>query len=155
MVRLSERVGVRIPTTIGLILISLTVASFTFLESGASDYEIILRQIIIGIGIGFFNPANNSAIIGSLPKEKVGLASSFLALARNLGLVIGVAFAERVIAFRLHTTPLETGGGPSLESIQDVWKLLIIIGLTAIIISWIRRKESGISKKVGKEHALN
>jgi len=144
--RFSDRVGVRIPTAIGLILISLTVASFTFLKSGASDYEIILRQIIIGIGIGFFNPANNSAIIGSLPKEKVGLASSFLALARNLGLVIGVAFAERVIAFRLHTTPLETGGGPSLESIQDVWKLVFFVGLTALLISWIRSGRSDTSQ---------
>jgi hypothetical protein len=38
---------------------------------------------------------------------------------------------------------LEAGiGNPSLESIQDVWKLLLIIGLTAIIISWTRRSES-------------
>jgi MFS family permease len=143
--KFSDRVGVRIPTTIGLILISLTVASFTFLKSGVSDYEIILRQIIIGIGIGFFNPANNSAIIGSLPKEKVGLASSFLALSRNLGIVIGVAFAERVIAFRLSEGQVNAGGStPSLESIQDVWKLVFFVGLTALLISWIRSSRSNI-----------
>jgi MFS family permease len=102
----------------------------------------------MGIGIGLFNPANNSAIIGSLPREKVGLASSFLALARNRGVVIGVVFAEMVIAFRLPENQLETGRGiPSLESIQDVWKLLLIIGLTAIIISWTRRSQSGISER--------
>ncbi len=152
--RFSDRVGVRIPATIGLILISLTIASFTFLKPGASNYEIILRQIIIGIGIGFFNPANNSAIIGSLPKEQVGLAASFLALARNLGMVIGVAFAEMVINFRLPEGQVDAGRStPPLESIQDVWNLLIIIGLTAIIISWVRRKESGILKKVGKEYS--
>jgi EmrB/QacA subfamily drug resistance transporter len=141
--RFSDRVGVRIPATIGLTLTSLTIFSFTFLKSGVSDYEILLRQILLGIGIGLFNPANNSAIIGSLPKEKVGLASSFLALSRNLGMMIGIAFAEMVIAFRLPMPSLEAGiGSPSLESIQDVWKLLLIIGLTAIIISWTRRSES-------------
>jgi EmrB/QacA subfamily drug resistance transporter len=132
--RVSDRVGVRIPATIGLTVISLTIFSFTFLKSHVSDYHIVWRHVVIGIGIALFNPANNSAIIGSLPKEKIGLASSFLALSRNLGMMIGIAFAEMVIALRI---PAAT---PSLESIHDVWKLGLLIGLTAILISWIREK---------------
>jgi EmrB/QacA subfamily drug resistance transporter len=132
--RVSDRVGVRIPATIGLTVISLTIFSFTFLNSHVSDYQIVWRHVVIGIGIALFNPANNSAIIGSLPREKIGLASSFLALSRNLGMMIGIAFAEMVIALRI---PAAT---PSLESIHDVWKLGLLIGLTAILISWIREK---------------
>jgi EmrB/QacA subfamily drug resistance transporter len=132
--RVSDRVGVRIPATIGLTVISFTIFSFTFLKSHVSDYHIVWRHVVIGIGIALFNPANNSAIIGSLPKEKIGLASSFLALSRNLGMMIGIAFAEMVIALRI---PAAT---PSLESIHDVWKLGLLIGLTAILISWIREK---------------
>ena len=144
--RFSDRVGVRIPATIGLTLTSLAVFSFTLLKPGSSDFDILWRQIALGIGISFFNPANNSAIIGSLPREKVGLASSFLALSRNLGMVIGVAFAEMVIAFRLPAAPLERAkAGPSLEGIQDVWKLILIIGLTAILISWTREGKSNVS----------
>jgi len=132
--RVSDRVGARIPATIGLTVISLTIFSFTFLKSHVSDYHIIWRHVVIGIGIALFNPGNNSAIIGSLPKEKIGLASSFLALSRNLGMMIGISFAEMVIALRI---PAAT---PSLESIHDVWKLGLFIGLTAILISWIREK---------------
>lgn len=143
--RFSDRVGVRIPATIGLTLIALTVLSFTLLKPGVSDFDILWRQVVLGIGIGLFNPANNSAIIGSLPREKVGLASSFLALSRNLGIVIGVAFAEMVIAFRLPAAPLgRTQAGPSLESIQEVWKLLLIVGLIAILISWARENKSNV-----------
>jgi hypothetical protein len=98
-----------------------------------NDYHIIWRHVAIGIGISLFNPANNSAIIGSLPREKIGLASSFLALSRNLGMMIGISFAEMVIASRIPATT------PSLESIHDVWKLGLFIGLVAVLISWIRK----------------
>ncbi len=138
--RVSDWVGVRVPATIGLILTSLTIFSFSFLKNGVSDYEILWRQVVLGIGIGFFSPANNSAIIGSLPKVNVGVASSFLALSRNLGIVIGVAFAEMVIAFRTPATSPEAGRGPSLEGIQDVWRILLAIGLIAIFLSWKRGK---------------
>ncbi len=137
--RISDRIGVRIPATIGLILTSMTVFSFTFLGTGASDFEILWRHVILGIGISLFNPANNSAIIGSLPRENVGLASSLLALSRNLGLVIGVAFAEMVIEFRFPATLSEAGKGiPSLEGIQDVWKVILILGFISVLLSWMR-----------------
>jgi MFS family permease len=141
--RFSDRVGVRIPATLGLTLTALTVFSFTLLKPNANDLDILWRQVVLGIGISLFNPANNSAIIGSLPREKVGLASSFLALSRNLGLVIGVAFAEMVITLSLPASPLEGAKtSPSLGSIQDVWKLVLIIGLAAILISWARENKS-------------
>jgi EmrB/QacA subfamily drug resistance transporter len=140
--RFSDRVGVRIPATLGLTLTALAVFSFTLLTPSANDLDILWRQVVLGMGISFFNPANNSAIIGSLPREKVGLASSFLALSRNLGLVIGVAFAEMVITFSLPISPLERAkASPSLGSIQDVWKLVLIIGLAAILISWTRENK--------------
>jgi len=137
--RFSDRVGVKIPATIGLTLTSLIIFSFAFLKTGASDYDIVWRQVVLGIGISLFNPANNSAIIGSLPRKRIGFASSFLALSRNLGMVIGVAFSEMVIASRSPASPLGTGRGvPSLESIQDVWRLSLVLGLIAILISWTR-----------------
>jgi len=140
--RFSDRVGVRLPATVGLIVTSLIVFSFTLLKPGANNLDILWRQIILGIGISLFNPANNSAIIGSLPRERVGLASSFLALSRNLGMVIGIAFAEMVIAFGLPAAPLgQEKAGLSLESIQDVWKFIVIIGLAAILISWTRESK--------------
>ncbi len=145
--RLSDRVGVKVPATLGLIMTSFSVFSFIFIKATASDYDILWRQILLGIGIGLFTPANNSAIIGSLPKDNVGLASSLLAFARNLGIVVGVAFSEMVISLKGPATLLEKGReGPSLESIQDVWKLVLILGLTAVLLSWTRERKPDPSR---------
>ncbi len=143
--RISDHVGVRVPATIGLFLTSFTVFSFIFLKTNASPFEIIWRQIVLGIGIGLFNPANNSAIIGSLPREYVGVASSLLAFSRNLGLMVGVAFAEMVITFRLpEALSNSTRRIPPLEGIQEVWKLMLLFGLIAILLSWVRGRSDKV-----------
>jgi len=136
----SDRVGVRIPASAGLILISLTVFSFTLLKGNEGDYHILWRQVLLGIGIGLFNPANNSAIIGSLPREKIGLASSFLALVRNLGIMMGVALAEVIIAFRMPALSEAGRTDPTIEGIHDVWRLTMVLGLFAAVLSWTRVK---------------
>lgn len=149
--RISDLVGVRIPATVGLILISMSTFSFIFIETNVSEYQILWRQIAFGVGVGLFNPANNSAIIGSLPKAKVGLASSFLALSRNLGIVIGVAFAEMIIAFGMSSVSLETKGTPLIQSIHYVWKLVLVLGLVAIFISWMRDRRSLAGERMARE----
>lgn len=136
--RISDRMGVRTPATLGLALIALAISSFALLKGGEGDFAILWRQVILGLGLGLFNPANNSAILGSLPREMAGLASSFLALSRNLGMVIGVAFAEMVIA--LAATQGKGEGRPSLSGIHRVWELALLIGLVAILISWTRKR---------------
>ena len=58
-------------------------------------------------------------------------------------MVIGVAFAEMVVAFRSPVVLLEQARtGPSLAGIQDVWKIVLIIGLIAILVSWTRESKS-------------
>jgi EmrB/QacA subfamily drug resistance transporter len=139
--RISDRIGTRLPTMVGLILISLTTFSFCFIRQPVGDWEIIWRQVVIGVGIALFNPANNSAIIGSLPREQVGLASSFLPLARNFGMVVGVALAETVVSLKSTMVIVEAGTGiPTIEAIQGVWRVVAVIGVMAGLLAWTKGK---------------
>jgi len=50
-----------------------------------------------------FQSPNNSAVMGSVPRERLGLAAGFLALTRNLGQLVGIAavgalWADRTLA---------------------------------------------------------
>jgi len=137
--RLYDRTGGKALATVGLILIALAIFSFSFLEGKVSDHEIVWRQVVLGIGLGLFTPANNTTIIGSLSRGNIGIASSFSALSRNLGMVFGVAVAEMIISFGYMGAEGAAKGTPSLASLHDVWRLTLVIGVAAIVLSWVRR----------------
>ncbi len=89
--RVSDRIGPRIPSTFGLVLMAVGIFSLGLLGAEASIPRVVLAMAIGGAGLGSFEWTLNSAIVGSLPRSKLGVASGFLATARTLGFSIGQA----------------------------------------------------------------
>ncbi len=88
---LSDRMGSRLITTIGLVIASLGFLLLTGINEATSTLEYILRFLPIGIGMGIFQSPNNSAVMGSAPRERLGVASGLLSLTRVLGQMAGIA----------------------------------------------------------------
>ena len=57
-----------------------------------------LAALIIGFGQGLFQSPNNSALLGSAPRERQGTASGFLATGRVMGQSVSVALAGAIFA---------------------------------------------------------
>jgi EmrB/QacA subfamily drug resistance transporter len=95
---LSDRVGVRIPSVLGLGILSLGL----FLLSNLNQFDpiayVVLALAIAGFGTGTFISPNNSALMGSAPKHRQGIAAGILATARSLGMVIGVGLSGAIFA---------------------------------------------------------
>jgi len=87
---LSDRFGPRIISIVGLIIITVGSLTLGLLDMDTSRLGFVLRMIPIGIGIGFFMSPNNSAVMGAVPKEKLGITSGLLTLARMLGQTTGL-----------------------------------------------------------------
>lgn len=88
---LSDRLGSRLLTTIGLSIAAVGYASFISLGTQTSTLSYILSYAAIGVGMGIFQSPNNSAVMGSAPKHRLGVASGLLSLTRVLGQTVGVA----------------------------------------------------------------
>jgi len=58
----------------------------------------VARLALEGAGMGFFQPPNNSAVMGALPVAKLGSGGGLLATARNVGMVAGVALGGALFA---------------------------------------------------------
>lgn len=83
--------GSRNLTIIGPLIYILALIIFTTFNITTQMWEIILASVIMGIGNGCFQSPSNTAIITSVQKEELGLASGILSLSRNLGNILGVA----------------------------------------------------------------
>ena len=89
--RVSDRIGPKIPSTFGLALMAVGLFSLGLLDGESSLGQVVLAMAIGGAGLGSFEWTLNSAIVGSLPRSKLGVASGFLATARTLGFSTGQA----------------------------------------------------------------
>ena len=87
---MSDRYGSRIISLIGLIIVIGGCLSISTLHKNVTALGYILRMAPLGIGLGIFQSPNNSAIMGAVPRNRLGVASGLLALSRTLGQSTGI-----------------------------------------------------------------
>ena len=95
---LSERYSARIITTAGLGFAVAGALLFACVGEHTSFTYIVLAQLVMGCGSGTFQIPNNNTVISAAPKNKLGIVSSVNALARNAGMIMGIALSVAVYA---------------------------------------------------------
>ncbi len=93
---LSDRVGTAIPATSGMVLLALGTLLLSRLGPHTELHRIMAALALCGVGIGVFLSPNNSALMGSAPRERQGIAAAIRATARNLGNVLGIGLVGAV-----------------------------------------------------------
>jgi EmrB/QacA subfamily drug resistance transporter len=94
---LTDRVGPRIPATIGL---SVVMAAFAIGVGLRVDSHWILPALLLactGIGQGFFNTPNQTAIIGSVPRAYRGFATGLVQMMFGLGSLLGISLGGALL----------------------------------------------------------
>lgn len=102
--RLSDRLGARGLTIMGLTIAALGLFSYTLDNETSPLWLILISLMLLGCGIGLFQSPNNSTIMGNTPPSQLGVASGLLAIVRNLGQTAGIAIAGAVWSSRVTAT---------------------------------------------------
>ncbi|HKU43207.1 MAG TPA: hypothetical protein VJR89_33835, partial [Polyangiales bacterium] len=66
------------------------------IDAASSELDIVLRLMLAGFGQALFQSPNNSALMGAVPANRLGLASGMLAIGRVIGQSSSVAFAGAI-----------------------------------------------------------
>src|ERR1051326_6662599 len=98
---LSDRLGSRLLCTVGSALIVFAQFMMATLWLDSTAWRIMLPLALSGLGWAIFNSPNQSAILGSVPPDKVGGASGMVATTARTGGAMGVALSATLFTYFL------------------------------------------------------
>jgi EmrB/QacA subfamily drug resistance transporter len=137
---LSDKIGPVILTSSGLVINGIGLVLLANVTVHTPVYLIMVYLALMGLSLGMFQSPNNSCIMGSVPKNKLGAANGITQLVKNLGMVMGIAFSVA-----LFTAFFRSGTGNYaanfVQSTRVVYYLAAALSFIGALISGIRNKK--------------
>ncbi len=145
---LSDRIGSRPVSVAGLAILVAGYLSLAALGTGTPGWVYILLVLPIGIGMGVFQSPNNSAILGSVPPQRLGVTSGLLTITRITGQLTGIAVLGTVWA-TIAVAP-SAGADPTAAPAADQVAALrvamtvaaALVGLAFLLAVWVWHREA-------------
>jgi predicted MFS family arabinose efflux permease len=98
--RVVARVGSRAPMTIGLALLGASLLGLTMLQPTTPYSSWWYWLVVTGVGMGLIMSPMTSAIMGSVPAARAGMASATSNTLRQVGSVFGIAVLGNLVTRR-------------------------------------------------------
>ena len=134
---LSDRIGSRFLSTAGMVIMVVGLFLLSLLGPSSPDSSILLGLAVVGLGTGIFISPNTSALLGSAPRQRQGIASGILATSRNVGMVIGVGLAGAILS----SITGQRGDAAIFDAIHVGLSIAATIAAFGVIVSLFRGKE--------------
>ena len=133
---LSDRVGTRPVSIVGLILLVLGYLALTRLNTSSTVGQYLIYLLPVGLGMGTFQSPNNTSIMSAVPRNRLGVASGTLSMTRTLGQTAGIAvlgayFVSRLQVYAGQAVDITTASANAIvEAMHD--EFIVVAGLIAI-----------------------
>jgi EmrB/QacA subfamily drug resistance transporter len=148
--RLSDRYGPLLFTMGGIILNTAGLFLLSLVDAHTPYWILAVYMMILAAGTGAFVSPNTSAVMGSVPPHRRGIASGVRGTVFNIGFTVSINLAILLMAtvapYSLISRVIASNGaliGPGsirlfVESLQKTYIWLAVINATAIIPSLLR-----------------
>lgn len=127
---LSDRIGTRLPATGGVAIVATALFALSRADANTPLTGVVGLLMLLGLGMGLFTAPISSAILGSVPRERRGVASGVMSTARGLGMVLGFALGGSVFAAIIRS--IDTGTNPAAVTHAADTTLLVAAGLATL-----------------------
>lgn len=132
--RLSDRLGARVLTTVGMTLTAAGLATLTAVRATMA-WPLPVGLSLIGAGQGLFSVPNAAALLSLVPHEQLGIASGLQGTTRNLGMSAGAALMGALLAsgYLARTGRVLEGGGVPVDHAGFVGAARAAFAVLAVI----------------------
>jgi MFS family permease len=133
--RLSDRHDPRILASAGMAVIVVGLIMLTFLREQSSITYLLVILAIVGFGFGLFSSPNTNAIMGSVDRTYLGVASATVGTMRLTGQMMSMGIATLVLQLFIGNEPISiqntAGFMSSMRTTFLVFVILCILGIFA------------------------
>lgn len=150
---LSDKIGQRGLAFLGSLCCTIAAWALAGLGQQATPVDIAWRLSLFGLGTGLFQSPINSAVMGSVPKFRLGIAGGVLGTTRNIGMVLGIALGGAVLAVREAAHWAAGRTDAFLGGLQDAYWAAALLSLIATIVCFWARTAGQSAERVSNEQS--
>lgn len=137
--KLSDTYDPRILASIGMGVIAGGLVLMTFLSGESSLTYMVVILAIVGFGFGMFSSPNTNAIMGSVDKKYLGLASATVSTMRLTGQMISMGIATLVLQLFVGNNPITIAQTQAfLTSMRTTFLIFVVLCTMGIFFSLAR-----------------
>ncbi|MEG6586658.1 DHA2 family efflux MFS transporter permease subunit [Dendrosporobacter sp. 1207_IL3150] len=124
--KLATKYGSKIPASLGMAIMAWSLYTFRLLNDLTPYSYIAMGLIIMGIGLALTMSPLSNGVMGSLPKDKLGVGSGVFNLFKNIGGSVGVAIMGTLLDTRqvFHAAAYKTYLNNSAEAVNSTLAML-------------------------------
>jgi EmrB/QacA subfamily drug resistance transporter len=149
--KLSDRKNPGVIASSGMGLTAIGLIMLCFIRETTPDYLIVLLLLLMGIGFGLFSSPNSNAIMSSVEKRHLGVASGAVGTMRMVGQMMSMGIAMMLIALYIGKQKITPETYPGLmKSMRTGFLIFSVLSVFGIFASLARNEKLGnINNKGG------
>jgi len=139
--KISDKIESRRLVSVGILITLIGIAPLLFITSDFPVYLIAISSGIIGLGIAFFSSPNTRAIMSSIPKGSLGIASSIEGTMRTIGQILSFGILTIVFAVIIGNVTITPMYYPQfITSARLICSVFMGLTIVSLIFSILRGK---------------
>jgi EmrB/QacA subfamily drug resistance transporter len=140
--RLSDKYNPGAIASVGMGLTAAGLVCLCFLTEETPVYLIVVLLLLMGIGFGLFSSPNSNAIMSSVEKRYLGVASGVVGTMRMVGQMLSMGIAMMLIALFIGKQTINPSTYPGLISGMRLgFVIFSILSVTGIFASLARNRQ--------------
>jgi EmrB/QacA subfamily drug resistance transporter len=147
--KMSDRKNPGVIASAGMGLTATGLILLCFIKETTPNYLIVLLLIMMGIGFGLFSSPNSNAIMSSVEKRHLGVASGVVGTMRMVGQMMSMGIAMMLISLYIGNQTINPATYPGLiASMRTGFIIFSALSVFGIFASLARNEKLGNNKRV-------